>query len=150
MASRLGLIWDVVTPLQVTTILLRAIRDAAFEYLTNNNRGSRIRPPGGSDRFRNWRGENDGGIHRTKNILVFDMGGGTTYDRDNGFHERGRDEGRRRTTAAAFVFAPSLRPGIDAWAGTTSTNISRVACGTRRIRRMHRAMRRRGESRRRR
>jgi hypothetical protein len=143
----------VVTPLQVTTILLHAIRAAAFEYLTNNKRGSKIRPPGlrrdgdgvddddGSDRrMRNCvigvpahyghaqrnairiaardagfdgnvsvmtestaaalayglfvspppptaptngnddvgRGGDDGGIERKKNILVFDMGGGTT------------------------------------------------------------------------
>lgn len=35
-----------VTPLQVTTILLRAIQDAAADYLTNNNNRSNIQPPG--------------------------------------------------------------------------------------------------------
>jgi len=35
-----------VTPLQVTTILLRAIQDAAADYLTTNNNRSKIQPPG--------------------------------------------------------------------------------------------------------
>jgi molecular chaperone DnaK (HSP70) len=37
----------IVTPLQVTTIILRAIQDAAIEYLTtNNNKSKKIQPPG--------------------------------------------------------------------------------------------------------